>query len=55
MSNVEVAIEPRDFHRRSLLCWDLLRGDMYDKESDSDLHLCVYVCVGRMSSRKTVA
>jgi hypothetical protein len=24
-------------------------GDMYDKESDSDLNLCVYVYVGRWS------
>jgi len=45
MSNVEVAIEPHDFHRRPLLCWDLLQGDMYDKDSDSDSDLCVYVCV----------
>ena len=22
-------------------------GDMYDKESESDSDLCVYVCVGR--------
>jgi len=44
MPNVEVATEPRDFHRRPLLCWDPLRGDMYDKESDSDSDL-LYVCV----------
>jgi len=25
MSNVKVAIEPRDFHRRPLLCWNWLR------------------------------
>jgi len=45
MPNIEVAIEPRDFHKRPLLCWDLLRGDMYDKESDSDSDLCLCVCV----------
>jgi len=46
MSNVEVAIEPRDFHRRPLLRWDLLRV-ICTIRSRSRSRIYVCMCVGR--------